>query len=152
MARTAGQKQQSEAPEGSVPRRVPTEIHTFLPLPEGSFWLAEWKLVVWWWLRPGATESQPSVTDSILQIAASLLQMKLPMKPWFPAEGLQLRVNCLQACTPLAWPFPIICFCCLCLGHGHCWGSSQELSPTGQRHRNPSLYGSFSAWRTKRGS
>ena len=64
MAKTAGQKQQSKAPEGSVPRRVPTEIHTSFPLPEGSFWLAEWKLVVWWWFRPGATESQPSVTDS----------------------------------------------------------------------------------------
>ena len=43
---------------------------------------------------------------TLLQIATFLLEMKLLMKRWFPAEGLRLRVNCLQASTLQGWPFP----------------------------------------------
>lgn len=62
---------------------------------------------------------------TLLQIATFLLQMKLQMKYWFPTEGFQPCVNCLQACTLQCWPFPThIYFFCLCIGHGWYQGAS----------------------------
>lgn len=149
MARTAGQKQPSEAPVDTLPKLVPTETYTSFSLqrrtPEGHSDLQSEN-----WLFGGSSDQESLNPNSqllkLLQIATLLLQMKLQMKCWFPAEGLQLCVNCLQTCTPQCWPFPNHLFF---LSLHRSWlmlGILLELTPADKSHRNPSFCCSFSVW------
>lgn len=76
---------------------------------------------------------------TLLQIATFLLQMKLQMKYWFPAEDFQLCVNCLQVCTLQCWPFPTHLLFLSLLRSWLISGSLMELTPTDKNHRNSSF-------------
>lgn len=102
------------------------------------------------WLFGGGSHQEPLNPNrqllTLLQIATFLLQMKLQMKCWFPAGRLQLRVNCLQACTLQCWPFSSRLFFLSLLRSCLMLGSLMELTPTDQGHSNPSLCCSLTVW------